>query len=108
MALNFNVDLSDNKQSLKNLVQVSTKNNKNKKALGSEYGPHISKNIPHLNLEKKKDRTALSTKELGDISELLGVNHATVYELQTEYESLKEMAKGGENTNLQVLGGQNV
>ena len=64
MALNFNLDLSENKQSLNNLVQVSTKNNKNKKALGSEFGPHVSKNIPHLYLEKKKDRTALTTKEL--------------------------------------------
>lgn len=68
----------------------------------------MSKNIPHLQLEKKNSKKLLNISQIESLAKSLKIPSTEVYQLQTEYESLKEMVNDAENEDLQVLGGRKV
>lgn len=100
VSVNLNLNMTEEME--QRLAKSLTK--RPAKRVEKEY---VSKNIPHLNIDKKHNQAKIDHKEVAQMSEKFNLPVTVIYNLQTEYQSLEDLKNEKENVDLKILGGKN-
>lgn len=101
--VSVNLNLKMNEEMEARLARSLTKRPQLKNQLKKQ---HVSKNIPHLNIDQKKNQPKINHDEVKKMSEEFCLPTTQIYGLQTEYQSLVDLKDNKENVDLQILGGK--